>query len=176
MDKKPELIVDITLDPSDVYHPFLWSWQNLARWVLALTACLILYEASPLWPPEVSPPEKRTELFLLYLLMGSVAFALFLLPYLRVRRMFRQSSALRRPRRLIVGPEGIQFESEDARGDYKWSLFMRIVETKKVFVLFQTTHAATFVPKRCFHTPSEVDFLRQLIRDNFKGKWILRRD
>jgi hypothetical protein len=108
--------------------------------------------------------------------MGSVAFALFLLPYLRVRTMFRKSPALRRPRRLVFGPEGIRFEAEDARGEYKWSLFMRIIETKKVFMLLQTTRAATYIPKRCFHSPSDVELLRQLIRDNFKGKWTLRRD
>jgi YcxB-like protein len=176
MDNKPELIADITLEPGDVHHPFLWSWQNLVRWVLALTACLILYEVPPLWPPGVSPSERRTELFLLYLLVGSVALALFLLPYLRVRSMFRKSPALRRPRRVIFNAEGIRFESEDARGEYKWSLFLRIIESKKVFVLLQTTHAATYIPKRCFRSPSDVELLRQLIRDNFKGKWTLRRD
>jgi hypothetical protein len=90
--------------------------------------------------------------------------------------MFRKSPALRRSRRLTFSAEGIQFEAEDARGEYKWSLFMRIIETKKVFMLQQTTHAATYIPKRCFHSPSDVELLRQLIRENFKGKWTLRRD
>jgi hypothetical protein len=176
MEKNNELIVDVTLEPGDVYHPFLWSWQNLIRWVLVLAACLIVYGVSPLWPPGVSASERNTELFLLYLLIGSVSLAFFLLPYLRVRATFRKSPAVRRPRRLIFRTEGIQFESQDARGEYKWSLFMRVIETREIFLLLQTAHAATYIPKRCFRSPSDVELLRQLIRDNFKGKWTLRRD
>jgi hypothetical protein len=176
MEKKADIVVDVTLEPADVYHPFFWSRQNLAHWVLVLAACLILYGVSPLWPPVASASDRNPELFLLYLLIGSVSLALFLLPYLRVRSMFRKSPALRRPRRLIFRAEGIQFESEDARGEYKWSLFMRIMETRKVFLLLQTAHAATYIPKRCFSSPGDVELLRQLIRENFKGKWTLRRD
>jgi hypothetical protein len=53
---------------------------------------------------------------------------------------------------------------------------MRIIETRKLFLLLQTANAATYIPKRWFRSESDVDFLRQLIRDNFKGKWTLRRD
>jgi YcxB-like protein len=158
MEERPELIVDVTLEPRDVRRPFLGSWESLVRWVVALTACLILYAASPLWPPDVSPSDRRTELFLLYVLLGAVSLALFLFPYLRVRTMFRESPALSRSRRLTFNAEGIQFDADDARGHYKWSLFMRIVETKKVFMLLQTTHAATYIPKRCFHPRVTLNF------------------
>jgi hypothetical protein len=176
MDKNTQLIVDVKLELGDLYLPFLRSWQNLIRWVLVLAACLILYGISPIWPLDASSPERSKELFLLYLLVAAVSLASFLLPYLRVRATFRKSPAIRRPRRLTFSAEGIRFESEDARGEYKWSLFMRIIETRKLFLLLQTAHAATYIPKRCFLSASDVELLRQLIRDNFKGKWTLRRE
>lgn len=176
MDKKTELIVDVKLEPGDVYSPFLWSRQNLIRWILLLAACGILYEMSPSWSLDVPFLKGNNGLLYLYLVVAAVALASFLLPYLRVRSMFRKSPAARMPRRLTFSTEGIQFESEDARGEYKWSLFMRIIETKKLFLLLQTANAATYIPKRCFRSPDDVKLLRQLIRDNFKGKWTLRRD
>jgi hypothetical protein len=176
MDKKTELIVDVKLEPGDVYSPFLWSRQNLIRWVLVLSACWILYEMSPSWSLDVPFPEGNNRLLSLYLIVAGVTLASFLVPYLRVRAMFRKSHATRMPRRLTFGTEGFQIESDDARGDYKWSLFMRIIETRKLFLLFQTPHAATYIPKRCFRSADDVQLLRQLIRNNFKGKWTLRRD
>jgi hypothetical protein len=176
MDSKNELIVDVKLEPGDVYHPFLWSRQNVIRWVLLIASCVILYEISPSWPLDFPFPERNNGLLLLYLLVAAVLLASFLVPYLRVKATFRNSPAIQRSRRLTFGTEGVQFESEDARGEYKWSLFMRIIETRKLFLLLQTANAATYIPKRCFRSAGDVDFLRQLIRDNFKGKWTLRRD
>jgi hypothetical protein len=170
-----EITVDVALEPSDVYHPLQWSLQNLARWVSVATAGLILSGVSPLWPPEPAASERKTEIFLLYLLLGLVSVAVFLLPYLGVRRTFQKAAALRHPRHYIFNAAGIRTESEDARADYKWSLFTRIRETKSVFLLYQAPQVATYIPKRCFHAQADIEVLRQLIRDNYKGKWTVRR-
>jgi hypothetical protein len=71
--------------------------------------------------------------------------------------------------------EGLHLESEDAKGDFKWSVFTRIAETPKTFLLMQTARAATYVPKRCLE-PGDLPVLRRLIRQNFTGKLTLRGD
>jgi hypothetical protein len=104
MDKKNELIVDVKLEPGDVYHPFLWSRQNIIRWVLLIASCVILYEMSPSWPLDFPFPEKNNGLLLLYLLVAAVLLASFLVPYLRVRSTFRNSPAYEGPGAWLSAP------------------------------------------------------------------------
>jgi hypothetical protein len=90
--------------------------------------------------------------------------------------MFHKYPALRRSRRVSFSAEGMHVESEDARGDYKWSLFYQIVETPKTFLFMQTTRGGVYIPKRCLSASDDIVTLRRLIRDNFTGKRRLRTD
>ena len=176
MESPSQITVDITLQPGDLYDPFAYSWQNTIRWVSALFVCYLIYETRSLWASAQSDSDTASALLALSVLMGFVILLLFLFPYLRVRSIFKSSPAARKSRHLSFSVEGIHLESEDARGDYKWTLFNRTVETPRVFMFLQTRYAATYVPKRCFSKPEDIVILRQLIRDNFRGKLRLRRD
>jgi hypothetical protein len=90
--------------------------------------------------------------------------------------MFRKAPGFKTPAKYMFDAQGMRFESEDAKGEYKWSVFARILETRKAFALAQTEYAATYIPKRCFTSPNDISLFRQLIRENFKGRWRLRRD
>ena len=165
MEPRSELIVEVSLRPTDVYDPFMWSWQNLVRWVIVVFVCLLIYDNRS----KVAPP-------LLLLAAGITCVALFLYPYLRLRSMIRNSPGFRIPRRLFIDSDGLRLESENARGDYKWSFFKRIIESPKSFLFLQTTYSATYIPKRCLTGSDDVASLRQLIRANFRGKFTLRND
>jgi YcxB-like protein len=172
-----DLTVQISLRPQDVYDPvrdlFLYSRGNIIRWAFALFACCLIYETRPIWSSTESQPEMLV-LFLFFLL---VFLALFLFPYLRVRSIFHETPALRKPRSISFSTGGLHLESEDARGDYKWSVFPNVVETPRVFLFMQTTRSgALYVPKRCLSGPDDVVKLRNLIRANFAGKARLRHD
>ena len=171
----PELTIDITLQPKDVYHPFIVSWPNLVRWVSALFACYLIYTTNPVWPAG-SQPEAVSTLLERPLFCAFVILVLFSWPYLRARSMFHKFPALRRSRRVSFSAEGMHLESEDAQGDYKWSLFYQIVETPKAFMLMQTSRGAIYIPKRCLSKSDDIVTLRRLIRDNFTGKRRLRSD
>jgi hypothetical protein len=145
METRSAVIVNISLQPKDVYHHLLLSWRNVSRWVLALFGIIFL---------------------------GWLFF-----PYFRVWSMFRSSPLLRTPRRVSFGAEGIHVESEHGRGDYKWSVFQKIVESRKMFFFMQTTYTgALCVPKRCLSDRDDLLKLRQVIRDNFHGEPRLRID
>ncbi len=169
------LTVQYALRPADVYDPFWYSWRNVIRWATVVLVCLLVYEAGPGWSsayfgitikPTASIP----------VLIGASLFILFLLPWLRVQAMFRKYPALGRLRSVSLGTEGLHAESDDARGDYKWSIFRRVVETPKVFVFMATSRAGTYLPKRCLATRDEVVKLRRLIRENFSGQKTLLHD
>lgn len=175
METHPKLTVQLVLRPSDVYDPFLYSWRNLIRWVTVVFACFLIYDTSSTWSSALSGAGIKPALLISFL-VGFALFILFVLPWLRVQSMFRKYPTLRRPRSFSFSSEGMHAESEDARGDYKWSLFHRIVETPKLFLFMSTPRGATYVPKRCLSRPDEIGILRQLIRENFKGKKTLRRE
>jgi YcxB-like protein len=170
-----ELTFDITLEPQDVYQPFVYSWPNLVRWVSAPFACYLIYTTRPIWLTG-SQLGAASALLEPPLFCAFVFIAMFSWPYLRVRSMFQKYPALRRSRRVSFSGEGMRVESEDAKGDYKWSLFYQIVETPKTFLLMQSARGAIYIPKRCLARSDEIVLLRRLIRDNFTGKRRLRTD
>ena len=169
MDDGSKITVEVTLQPADVYDPFLWSRQNLIRWVFALFVCFVAYDTRRFWTTSISTP---LALLLLFAFVLSVSF---FLPWLTAQSLFRKYPAFRKIRRMSFNSDGMHFESEDARGDYKWSVFSRIAETPKTFFLMQTARSATYVPKRCLKA-EDIPTLRRLIRQNFTGKLTLRGD
>jgi hypothetical protein len=175
MPKVPELTVDITLKPEDVYQPFLVTWPNLIRCVLALFSCYLIYTTRPIWLGG-SQPGTAITLLEPPLFCAFVFIVMFSWPYLRARSMFHKYPALCRSRRVTFSSEGVHIESEDAQGDFRWPLFYQIVETPKSFLFMQTTRGATHIPKRCFSNSDDILILRRLIRDNFAGKKRLRSD
>ncbi len=90
--------------------------------------------------------------------------------------MFRNYATAGRLRTISFSNDGMHLESEDSSGDYKWSFFHRIVETHRAFQFIVGPRSATFLPKRCFSNSGEIQMLRQLIHENFKGKKRLRPD
>ena len=77
---------------------------------------------------------------------------------------------------VTFSPTGIRIESEDANVDCKWSIVKRVMETRGLFLLLYTTAGAMYLPKRCFASHEDIERLRQIIIENFRGRWQLRRD
>src|SRR5713101_867427 len=174
MDDNRNVVVEVDLKPNDVYTPFRWDRGNIARWVTAILLCLILYDRYKESQATIlSFPGGGSILAIIALLMLLILLALLLFPYLRVRAMFRKSPAMTKTRRYTFAVTGITVQSDDANSDCKWSLFQRAVETPGVFVFSLTSHAAIYVPKRCFISSDDVARVRDLIRENLPGKWRL---
>jgi hypothetical protein len=105
-----------------------------------------------------------------------ILLALLVFPSLRVRAIFRGTPGFARPRRVTFRPDIILIEAADSKSECKWTLFSGVFETPSVFVFSQGKVGGTYIPKRCFASQQDIAFLRQLIRENFKGKATLRRD
>jgi hypothetical protein len=121
-------------------------------------------------------PDANSISAVVVVLAAFIALGLVLFPYLRLRSVFRKAPGFKKPVKYMLNAQGMRFESDDAKGEYNWSVFARVLETRKAFALAQTDYAATYIPKRCFASPEDISIFRQLVRDNFKGHWRLRRD
>jgi len=171
MDNMKPIVVDVVLEPRDLNQLFMLSAQNIFRWFVISLGVFMLFEI--LKPPTLSY-RPFPSLLTFSLLLASALIAGIYLPYLRINGMFRKSPALRRSRRWIIGPNGLRTQSEDATGEYKWSLFQEIQETKKNFMLKQTTASATYIPKRCFQSSEDILHFKTLLRAHYPGKLNLR--
>lgn len=170
-----QVVVDVDLKPHDVYTPFLWSQKNVARWAAAIFLCpifYILYER--LSATILSFPTGRSTLVAIVALMVSVLVGLLLFPYVRMRCLFRKSPALTKTRRYTVSARGITIQSDDASGEYKWSLFQRVVETRNVFAFFTSSWSGIYVPKRCFTSQEDIPRMRDVVRQQMPAKYRLR--
>ena len=92
----------------------------------------------------------------------------------RAGLMIRYGPTLREVRRYVVSDNGVHFESELMVCRCHWGAFSRILESRRSFLLYQTPLSAMIIPKRCFSSPQEIDQLRVLLREQFKGKLKLR--
>ncbi len=175
MEDNRGVVVDVDLRPNDVYTPFLWDRNNLARWVTSIVLCLIFYDLYKSSRATIlSFQGGESILTIIALLVLFILLGLLLFPYLRVRAMFRKSPAMAKTRRYTFRTTGITIHSDDATSDCKWSLFQRAVETPSVFVFWLTSLQGTYIPKRCFASSDDIARVRGLIRENMPGRWRLR--
>jgi hypothetical protein len=176
MDKTSSVVVTVDLRPHDVYTPFRWERNNVARWVSAIVLCWIFYDLYKTSSEALlSFPGGRSIMAVVALLVLFILFALLLFPYLRVRALFRKSPVTTKSTCFTLGPAGINIHSDAANGEYKWPLFQRVIETRHVFAFASTSQSAIYIPKRCFRSPNDVARMREIIRENMPGKWNLRR-
>jgi hypothetical protein len=177
MEQEPEVTVEVKLKPSDVYTPFRWDRGNVVRWVSAALLCLIFRDLFGVSGEALrSFPDGRSIFAVVVALFVLILLAILLFPYLRVRALFRGPNRLAATTRITFRPDKILFQTDTASAECKWSVFTRAYETRKVFCFAQGNLGGTYVPKRFFSSPNDVDRLRQMIRENLKGKWTLRRD
>jgi hypothetical protein len=172
-----DVVVEVSLTPHDVYTPFQWSRQNVARWVCAALLCYIFYDLFTRSSEALlSMPGGESILAVAALLALFVLLGLLLFPYLRVLASFRKSSIMREKRTWTFGSNGVQVRSERANSEFKWSLFESVFETRYLFLFMYAASSGMYLPKRCFRSPEDIRRLRLLIREHLPGKWRLRRE
>jgi hypothetical protein len=173
MDSPEKVTCEVKLRLSDVIHPFAYNWVNVINWVLIIFAGVLIFKPSSIYGPYPMEPWQDHVLYTSI----AVAWMMFVgLPYSRLFVTLWKTPALKTPRRITLDADGMHLESEDARGDYKWSLFHSVRETKNAFVLKANAWSGTYIPKRCLTGPKDTLIIRKLMRENFKGKKTLRND
>jgi hypothetical protein len=95
-------------------------------------------------------------------------------PYFAARALFRKNPNVGKPVLWKFFPDRIETHGPVSDNVLQWSAFHTIRETKEQFLLYVQGNFANVLPKQCFGHSGDVAGLRQLIRENFRGKLHLR--
>lgn len=68
-----------------------------------------------------------------------------------------------------ISEDGVHLESPDFDANLKWGLYLRFLESDRVFLLYQTNRMFNLFPKAAF-AKGEVDEFRQLARRKLPDK------
>jgi|SRR5579863_1400702 len=100
-----------------------------------------------------------------------VVWALFLwvwVPF-NSRRCYAKDRRLQDEFTAEISEEGVYMESPTFNANLRWGLFLRFLESDRVFLLYQTSRMFNLLPKSAF-TPAEIDEFRQLLRRKLPDK------
>jgi hypothetical protein len=85
------------------------------------------------------------------------------------RRTYTKDRRLQDAFTVDISEEGVQMGSATFDANLKWGLFLRFLESDRVFLLYQTNRMFNLLPKSAF-APAEVEEFRQLLRRKLPDK------
>lgn len=92
----------------------------------------------------------------------AMGLVLVFLPVLQVWYLFKQNSKLGGPFDAIISHDGIDVSSPTASTRYAWNGYIRVEETKNLFLVYRTQQVFIIFPKRAF-SEGEINDFRQLL-------------
>ena len=85
------------------------------------------------------------------------------MPFIIHRRIYHRNPRLFEMRTVTFSDEGLRSEKETGNVEAKWSSFEKFIETKNLFLTYQTKDVVGIVPKRAFPNPEAVTRFRNLL-------------
>lgn len=64
-----------------------------------------------------------------------------------------------------INDDGMTIQTKDSRAELKWSSFMKYLESRNLFVVYQSAQLMNVFPKRAF-SAEQVEVFRDLLRRN----------
>jgi hypothetical protein len=92
-------------------------------------------------------------------------------PYLtlrRIKKIYESSKILQDKIHYILNNEHIRLKSESLDATLSWQHFIRVKETTKFFILYQTSSTATFLSKKLFSQDDLHEFQKFLLSLNIQ--------
>ncbi len=105
-------------------------------------------------------------LWIMCLTIGLAIYFIALVPTLvwfRSRAFVRQNRLVQGPQTIAIGDDGVTVVSEVSRTEFRWTAFVKIVETDEAFLCFLSGDALV-LPLRALPDPDDRHELRQLVR------------
>ena len=85
------------------------------------------------------------------------------------RRTYAKDRRLQDEFTTDISEDGVYMESSTFDANLKWGLFLRFLESDRVFLLYQTNRMFNLLPKSAF-APGEIEEFRQLARRKLPDK------
>ncbi len=167
----PENAVSITVKPTfgELYKLNLFLYLRVFRYFLipiALAGLLLLILLIFAWvSPSAAEPTKTIFEGLgsfPYFVLGTPIFFV-LLPAL----VSQKSVSAMKPYAgtvFTISQESVEIKAPKAESKVNWTAFISARETRDAILLFVAKGSAYPLPKRCFGDPSEINFVRDVIR------------
>jgi hypothetical protein len=148
------MTIDFTLTEDDFLealrmHRGVWA-KLLTLWGLLLIALGLI---------SLIANSKQYSNYVVPILAGF--FILFGLKFL-ARRSFRRDLRLQQPLQAVISDSGIEISSPTGSSKQTWDAFIRYVESKNLFLLYQGPQMFNVIPKRAF-AQGEEDTLRSIL-------------
>jgi YcxB-like protein len=158
------LVFELALDPGETVRAGQ-AIQERARarsntfwlyWLIIPAAGVLTWRAS-----------VRT-IMSLAIVVGIVLLVALVSPALRrrqVRRLYAGTPALAGAKRYEFNEEGLTLSNASASHLLRWSAFVQAAETPEFFLLYYSKGCAYYLPRRGIGSETQVDAVRQLLRD-----------
>lgn len=168
------IVVNVQLNPKDLCDLWMGSAFTFLRWFLVLCGAYLSYAVFA----EIVNEGFSVQTGFTITYYGVVALAAFFtaifFPRLRAWQLIRHGPTLREQRRYSFSDRDVHFDSELMTCDLRWDSFSRIVESRRSFILYLGPLYGMVIPKRYLTQPDDLQRLRELFRNQFKGKLKLR--
>jgi hypothetical protein len=86
-----------------------------------------------------------------------------------LRRTYARDRRLQDEITADITEDGIHFNTAMSDSNLKWGLFVRVLESDRIFVLYRSRQLSNAFPKRAFG-PGEADQFRELLRQKLPPK------
>jgi len=97
----------------------------------------------------------------LFALAAGWGIFMWVTPWLTARTQYLQQPAARGPRTMELSSTGVHWRWDGGQADVEWKNFIRILESKNLFLLYTSPACFNIVPKRAL-TPEETTEFRDL--------------
>ena len=101
---------------------------------------------------------------------GFTVFAIlqFWLPSLNYRKFYNRNPRLFGTRTVDFDDEGVKSDGPLSSVNIQWANFEKFVETKNLFLTFQTRDVVGVIPKRAFESPEAIAEFRRFLSSKMK--------
>jgi YcxB-like protein len=174
MEDRATIIVNVQLNPKDLCD--LWRGSAITFLRLLLVPCGAYLSTIIVGEIVNQGFSVATDYAIAYYGVGALAafFTAIFFPRLRAWQLIRHGPTLRERRRYSFSDRDVHFDSELMTCDLRWDSFSRIVESRRSFILYLAPLYGMVIPKRYLTNPDDLQRLRELFRNQFKGKLKLR--
>jgi YcxB-like protein len=174
MEDNATIVVDVQLTPKDLQDLWRGSPMTFLGWLLAACGAYLAYVAfAEIMNEGFSAETAFTVLWNSVVALGAFFVAIFI-TRLRSWQLIRHGPTLRERRQYAFSDRGVHFDSELMTCELKWGSFSRIIENPRTFVLYLAPLAGMVIPKKHLNKHDDLQRLRELFRNHFKGKLKLR--
>ena len=90
--------------------------------------------------------------------------ALNLLQRYMIYKNWKSNPSIREPVNLEVSEEGINSQGATFQSAIKWQIFTKFLESKNLFILYQSNNLFNMIPKRAFSSDEQIEQFRDLLR------------